>query len=65
MLSSVYIYLLSRDALNDLAEHFLTKMKIMVIKDIERDDIEFICKVRLLNSCCFAGEMMTKCNRTF
>ncbi|XP_072023625.1 T-complex protein 1 subunit delta-like [Amphiura filiformis] len=33
-----------RDALNDLAEHFLTKMKIMVIKDIERQDIEFICK---------------------
>eukprot|EP00118_Oscarella_pearsei_P025064 m.307423 g.307423 ORF g.307423 m.307423 type:complete len:526 (+) comp42260_c0_seq1:103-1680(+) len=33
-----------RDALNDLAIHFLTKLKIMTIKDIERDDIEFICK---------------------
>lgn len=33
-----------RDAINDLAEHFLTKMKIMVIKNIERDEIEFICK---------------------
>ncbi|XP_038072846.1 T-complex protein 1 subunit delta-like [Patiria miniata] len=33
-----------RDALNDLALHFLTKMKIMVVKDIERSDIEFICK---------------------
>ncbi|XP_071785366.1 T-complex protein 1 subunit delta-like [Asterias amurensis] len=33
-----------RDALNDLALHFLTKMKIMVVKDIEREDIEFICK---------------------
>lgn len=33
-----------RDAVNELALHFLAKMKIMVIKDIERDDIEFICK---------------------
>ena len=33
-----------RDAVNELALHFLSKMKIMVIKDIERDDIEFICK---------------------
>lgn len=35
-----------RDALSDLALHFLNKMKIMVIKDIEREDIEFICKVK-------------------
>lgn len=35
-----------RDALSDLALHFLNKMKIMVIKDIERDDVEFVCKVR-------------------
>lgn len=34
-----------RDALSDLALHFLNKMKIMVVKDIEREDIEFICKV--------------------
>jgi len=33
-----------RDAVNDLALHFLAKMKIMVIRDIERTDIEFICK---------------------
>ncbi|XP_065833741.1 T-complex protein 1 subunit delta-like [Oscarella lobularis] len=33
-----------RDALNDLAIHFLTKLKIMTIKDVERDDVEFICK---------------------
>jgi len=33
-----------RDAVNELALHFLAKMKIMVIKDIERDDVEFICK---------------------
>ncbi|CAH1792153.1 unnamed protein product [Owenia fusiformis] len=33
-----------RDAVSDLAEHFLAKMKIMLIKDIEREDIEFICK---------------------
>ena len=37
-----------RDAVNELALHFLSKMKIMVIKDIERDDIEFICKVRIV-----------------
>lgn len=33
-----------RDAVNELALHFLAKMKIMVIKDIERDDVEFVCK---------------------
>jgi len=33
-----------RDAVNDLALHFLAKMKIMVLKDIEREDIEFVCK---------------------
>lgn len=33
-----------RDAVNDLSLHFLAKLKIMVIKDIERDEIEFICK---------------------
>ncbi|WFD31101.1 T-complex protein 1 subunit delta [Malassezia sp. CBS 17886] len=32
-----------RDAVNELALHFLAKLKIMVIKDIERDEIEFIC----------------------
>ena len=30
--------------MNDLALHFLAKKNIMVIKDIERDDIDFICK---------------------
>lgn len=33
-----------RDAVSDLALHFLAKMKIMVIKDIERDDVDFVCK---------------------
>lgn len=33
-----------RDALSDLALHFLNKMKIMVVKEVEREDIEFICK---------------------
>ncbi|KAL5008203.1 hypothetical protein ScPMuIL_013784 [Solemya velum] len=33
-----------RDAVSDLALHFLAKMKIMVVRDIERDDIEFISK---------------------
>lgn len=35
----------NRDAVNDLALHFFAKMKIMVIKDVEREDIEFVCKV--------------------
>ena len=33
-----------RDALNDLALHFLAKKNIMVIKDIDRDQIDFISK---------------------
>uniref|UniRef100_A0A1B6DNB6 T-complex protein 1 subunit delta n=1 Tax=Clastoptera arizonana TaxID=38151 RepID=A0A1B6DNB6_9HEMI len=33
-----------RDALSDLAIHFLDKIKVMVIKDVEREDIEFVCK---------------------
>ncbi|CAL8086551.1 unnamed protein product [Calicophoron daubneyi] len=33
-----------RDAVNDLALHYFSKMNIMVVKDIERTDVEFICK---------------------
>ncbi|KAH3746001.1 T-complex protein 1 subunit delta [Pelomyxa schiedti] len=33
-----------RDALSDLALHYLAKYHILVVHDIERDDIEFICK---------------------
>ncbi|KAH8084657.1 chaperonin Cpn60/TCP-1 family [Filobasidium floriforme] len=33
-----------RDAVNELSLHFLAKLKIMVIKDVERDEIEFISK---------------------
>ncbi|KAI9295639.1 T-complex protein 1 [Neoconidiobolus thromboides FSU 785] len=33
-----------RDAVNELSLHFMAKLKIMVIKDIERDEVEFICK---------------------
>lgn len=33
-----------RDAVNDLSLHFLAKLNIMVIKDIERDEVGFICK---------------------
>ncbi|GAM17592.1 hypothetical protein SAMD00019534_007670 [Acytostelium subglobosum LB1] len=32
-----------RDALNEYSLHYLAKLKILVVKDIERDDIEFIC----------------------
>lgn len=37
-----------RDAVNDLSLHFLAKLNILAIKDIERDEVEFICKVCLL-----------------
>jgi len=33
-----------RDAISDQGLHFLGKMKIMVVRDIERDEIDFICK---------------------
>jgi T-complex protein 1 subunit delta len=33
-----------RDAYNALALHFLAKMKIMVVTDVERTDVEFICR---------------------
>lgn len=33
-----------RDAVNDLSLHYLMKLKIMVVKDIERDEVDFICK---------------------
>ena len=33
-----------RDAVSDLALHFLAKAKILVIRDIEREDVEFISK---------------------
>jgi len=33
-----------RDAVNDLALHFLAKKKIMVVKDVERDMVDFISK---------------------
>lgn len=34
-----------RDAVTELALHFLTKLKIMVIKDVEREDIEFVSTI--------------------
>ncbi|CAE7682499.1 cct4 [Symbiodinium sp. KB8] len=33
-----------RDALNEWSLHFLAKLGIMVVRDVERDDIEFISK---------------------
>merc|ERR1712037_1081239 len=33
-----------RDGLSDLAVHFFDKMKIMVVKDIEREYVDFLCK---------------------
>jgi len=33
-----------RDAVNDLSLHFLAKLGIMVIRDVERTDVDFICR---------------------
>jgi chaperonin GroEL (HSP60 family) len=34
-----------RDAVNELSLHFLSKLNILTVKDIERDEVEFLCKV--------------------
>lgn len=34
-----------RDALTDLSLDFLAKMKIMCVRDVEREDIEFISRM--------------------
>ncbi|THD21400.1 T-complex protein 1 subunit delta [Fasciola hepatica] len=33
-----------RDSVNELALHYFSKMNIMVVRDIERTEVEFICK---------------------
>ena len=33
-----------RDAVNDLSLHFLQRLNILAIKDVERDEVEFLCK---------------------
>ena len=43
---SIPTFLNCRDAVSDLALHFLAKMKILVVKEVEREDVEFVCKVR-------------------
>ena len=40
-----------RDAYNDLSLHFLAKLDIMVITDVERNDIEFIARTVGLQPC--------------
>ena len=44
-LKHAFVCTLYRDATNEMALHFLAKMKILVVRDIERNDVEFICKV--------------------
>jgi T-complex protein 1 subunit delta len=33
-----------RDATNDLSLHYLAKSKVMVVRDIEREDVDFISR---------------------
>lgn len=40
-----------REAVSELALHFLAKMKIMVVKDIERDQIDFISRTIKATAC--------------
>ena len=42
-----------RDAVNDLSLHYLQRLNILAIKDIERDEVEFICKVLPHSSACY------------
>eukprot|EP00003_Mantamonas_plastica_P016476 TRINITY_DN2747_c0_g1_i3.p1 TRINITY_DN2747_c0_g1~~TRINITY_DN2747_c0_g1_i3.p1 ORF type:complete len:491 (-),score=175.93 TRINITY_DN2747_c0_g1_i3:76-1548(-) len=46
-----------RDAVNDMALHFLAKMKIMVVRDIERDEIEFISKTLGCQPCSYPDSL--------
>lgn len=40
--------------MNDLALHYLAKMKVLVVREIEREDIEFIAQVsKATFYCCF------------
>lgn len=39
-----------RDALSELAIHFLDKIKCMVINNIEREDIDYVCKVNFYST---------------
>lgn len=47
-----------RDAVNDLSLHFLAKLNILAVRDIERDEVEFICKVASTTGCSL-GWMLT------
>merc|ERR1719322_1410127 len=50
-----------RDAISDLALHFLNKMKILVVKDIERSDIELFVKVLVANQSLVSIISIQKC----
>ena len=49
-----------RDATTDLSLHYLAKAKIFVVKDIERDQIEFISKTLNCNPIAHVDQMKTE-----
>jgi len=49
-----------RDAVTDLSLHYLAKMKIMVVTDIERDEVEFICKTLNCNPIASVDDMVAE-----
>jgi len=58
-----------RDATSDLSLDFLAKAKILVVRDIERDDVEFISKILGLEAAAsidaFTAEKLGKCDLVF
>jgi len=54
-----------RDAVNDVSLSLLAKLKILVVKDVERDDIEFISKVRTAFTKYFDFNIFTSCLDTW
>merc|ERR1712050_484079 len=55
-----------RDATSDLSLDFCAKAKILVVKDVERDDIEFISKILGVEACAsldtFTADKLAKAN---
>lgn len=56
-----------RDAVNDLALDFLAKMKILVVRDVEREDVEFLSRILALEPIAsmdhFTAEKLGQCDQ--
>merc|ERR1712187_603554 len=58
-----------RDATSELSLDFCAKAKILVVRDIERDDIEFISKILGVEACAsidtFTSDKLGKCDLVY